>query len=124
MEKQIYSIAMVISWPLAIVGVLGCVVAYWISRQIAKEREELRTLRVAVEHAPSQAQVQRCLGMWPDLAKYPSTVQLGEMVKRATMEEGKRAQRKETMLAYSRFFASLAFLGAVIIVAGMFWKPG
>ena len=122
MERALV-IAQQIAWPLAIIAILGCGIAYWISRQIAKEREELRTLRVAVEHAPSQAQVQRCLGMWPDLAKYPSTVQLGEMVKRATLEEGKRAQRKETMLAYSRFFASLAFLGVAIIVVGMFWKP-
>jgi hypothetical protein len=61
--------------------------------------------------------------MWPELAKYPSTVQLGEMVKRATAEEGRKAQRKETMLAYSRFFAALTFLGAAIVITGMVWQP-
>ena len=121
--QQVYSIAMAVSWPLLIVGALGCGICYWIAVQIAKEREELRTLRVAVEHAPSQAQLQQCLNMWPELAKYPSTVQLGEMVKRATGEENRKAQRKETMLAYSRFFAALTFLGAGIIITGMFWKP-
>ena len=121
--QQVYSIAMIAAWPLLIAGALGCGICYWISMQIAKEREQLRTLRVAVEHAPSPAQLQQCLNMWPELAKYPPTVQLGEMVKRATGEEGRKAQRKETMLAYSRFFASLTFLGAAIIIAGMFWKP-
>ena len=111
------------AWPLLIVGALGCGICYWISMQIAKEREVLRTLRVAVEHAPSQAQLQHCLTMWPELAKYPPTVQLGEMVKRATTEEGRKAQRKETMLAYSRFFATLTFIGAAILITGMFWKP-
>src|SRR5687767_9051616 len=114
---------MMVAWPLAIVGVLGCVISYWVARQIAKEREELHSLRLSLEHTPSPVQVRKCLDLWPDLGQYPSTVQLGEMVKRSGQEEGKKAQRKETMLAYSRFFASLAFLGVAIIVTGMFWKP-
>ena len=121
--ERAFQIAVQVAWPLAAVGILGCGISYWIARQIAKEREVLHALRLSLEHTPSPVQVRRCLDLWPDLGQYPSTVQLGEMVKRSGQEEGKKAQRKETMLAYSRFFASLAFVGVAIIVTGMFWKP-
>jgi hypothetical protein len=121
--EQVFSIAQQVAWPFAAVGVVGAIVAYVFARQIAKEREEIRTLRVSLEHNPSPDQVRQSLAKWPELASYPTTVQLGELVKRSNAEEGQYAQRKESALGYSRLFATLAVLGVAIIVVGMFWKP-
>jgi uncharacterized membrane protein YeaQ/YmgE (transglycosylase-associated protein family) len=120
---KVLQVAIQMGWPVAIVGVVGAVVNYMIARQFGQLREELRALRVSMEHSPSQEQIRRCLTLWPELAQYPSTIQLGEMVKRTTLEEGKRAQRKESALTITRIFVFVAVVGAALIVTGMFYKP-
>lgn len=111
-------------WPLALVGVLGAAITYWIARQFGAQREEMRALRVAVEHAATPEYIRKCVARWPDLSQYPATVQQGEMVKRTNIEEGKLAQRKESALSYTRIWVFVAFIGVALIVTGQFWKPG
>lgn len=122
--EQVLKIAIQGGWPLAIIGFVGAIVNYWIASQIGKSREELRTLRVAMEHAATPEHIRKCVAMWPDLSQYPATVQQGEMVKRATIEEGKRAQRKEMAMTYTRYCVFVAVIGIALIATGYFWKPG
>ncbi len=121
--EPVMKIALPLGWPLAILGVVGAVITYVIAQQFAKSREELRALRVAMEHSPTPEHIRKCIALWPDLSQYPSTVQQGEMVKRTTIEEGKRAQRKEATLTYTRICVFVAVVGVALIVTGQFWKP-
>lgn len=92
------------------------------ARQVAMSRETVRTLRVALEHDPSPGQIGHALSLWPEAAKYPPTPQRQELVKQATLEERRRADRTELIKGWVRVFLGLAFLGAALYVASLFIK--
>jgi len=101
-----------------VVAGLGHVLA----RQVAMNRETMRKLRVALEHDPSPGQLGQALALWPEAAKYPPTPQRQELVKQATLEERRRADRTELIKGWVRVFLGLAFLGVALYVASLFIK--
>ena len=121
---DIYKAALVVAWPLAIGALLAMGVAYFISRQLANDREQLRTLRVGLERNPSPAQMGEGIKLWPEIANYPANLQVQEMVKRANLDENRRAERVEVTMGIVRFIGFLAFIGVALVVAGMFYRPG
>jgi len=108
---------------LAIVFVVGAAIAHFLGHQISISRETVRTLRVALEHDPSPGQQGQALQLWPEAAKYSATQQRQELVKQATKEEGRRADRHEMVKGYVRVCLGLAFLGIVVFIASKFIKP-
>ena len=120
---DIYKAALLCAWPLAIGAVLSMGVAYFISRQLHNDREQLRQLRVSLEKGPSPAQMGEGLRMWPEIGKFPQNLQIQEMVKRASIDENRRAERVEVVMGIVRFIGFLAFIGIALIVAGMFYRP-
>jgi hypothetical protein len=120
---DVYKAGLTVAWPLAIGALLGVATAYYISRQLSKDREQLRTLRVSLERDPSPGQIGSGLRMWPDVARFPANLQVQEMIKRASQDENRRAERVEVTLSVTRFIACLAFIGIALAVAGMFWVP-
>lgn len=121
--QQAYDIAMILKWPFLAIGLFGAAVAYVIARQFSAGREEMRTLRVALERSPTQAQLGQGMQLWPEAAQYPETVRLGEMIKRAHQDESRRAEKAEMSLGVCRSFVGLAVVGVALVILGATWKP-
>jgi hypothetical protein len=121
--EQVYNFIVVLGIPLIAVGVVGAIITYILARQISGSREELRVLRIALERDPSPVQVGQALRLWPDVAQLPKNIQPGEMVKRAHVDEGKRAERAEATLGICRTFIAIAVVGIAIVLMGRFWHP-
>jgi hypothetical protein len=121
---QAFRVVQPLAWPIGIAAAVAAIVNIVVARVVASSREELRQLRVALEQKPTPAQLGQAMRLWPDIAQVPEALRLGEMVKRGAREEAKKVERIATWYGFARLFATIVFLAAVVIVAGMFWKPG
>lgn len=61
--------------------------------------------------------------LWPEVSKFPTNLQIQEMVKLASTDENRRAERVEIVMGYGRFIGFVAFIGVALIIAGMIWRP-
>ena len=108
----------------AIGTALGAVLCHLIAIQLSKSREELRRLRVALERDPSPGQLGEAMMMWPETAKYSQSQKLVELVKQAHLEEGRRAEKTETVKGAVRVLFFISTVGIAIYIASIFLAKG
>ncbi|MBX7133314.1 MAG: hypothetical protein K1X67_11620 [Fimbriimonadaceae bacterium] len=124
MVENILAIAGPIGGLVAVVAVVLALIGHLYGRQVSIGRETVRKLRVGLEHDPSPGQLGQALRLWPEAAKYPGNNQRIELVKQANLDEARRANQFEFVKGVVRMCIGIAFLGVVLYILSMIFKPG
>ena len=84
--EQVYEVALKIALPASIAALVVAIILYLVSRQLGNGRQEMRTLRISLEHDPSPAQVAKAVEIFPDTSRYTGPHRITELARQAGIE--------------------------------------